>query len=290
MSLDFSELLRTYRKSMGWTQEEMSRKWSYSFETISAWERKKRSPSNQEIPRLAKLLGMSADELAVTVVNSRDQLESPKSTITKPHEARTDWKASFETWGELERIYRTRTEFNRDFPYARMFENAQSIIAAGISLNAITLAYSRDALLRAIVEEHCKLQLCFLDPKGKRCAEREEEEGYPIGTLADLTSVNILLAKTLYKQIEKTSPEHIKQLEIRVYDLTPRFNIYIVDDSVMTLQTYAYGRGEDTPTLVLKRKTKGGLFDFYVSAAKHILDHSTDISDNTTREIERGET
>ncbi len=45
--------------------------------------------------------------------------------------------------------------------------------------------------------------------------------------------------KTLYKQVKKTSPEHSKRLEIRVYDLTPRFNIYIVDDSVMTLQTYA---------------------------------------------------
>ncbi len=56
MSSDFSMLLRTYRKSMGWTQEELAQQWSYSFETISAWERGKRTPGKQETLRLAKLL------------------------------------------------------------------------------------------------------------------------------------------------------------------------------------------------------------------------------------------
>jgi transcriptional regulator with XRE-family HTH domain len=46
---NFSLLLRPYRKNMGWTQEELSQKWSYSFETVSAWERRKRIPSKQEI-------------------------------------------------------------------------------------------------------------------------------------------------------------------------------------------------------------------------------------------------
>ncbi len=30
MEADFATLLRTYRKNMGWSQEEMSQKWSYS--------------------------------------------------------------------------------------------------------------------------------------------------------------------------------------------------------------------------------------------------------------------
>lgn len=46
-------------------------------------------------------------------------------------------------------------------------------------------------------------------------------------------------------------------------------------------QNYAYGRGEDTPTLLLKRKMKGGLFDFYAAAAQYILEQSKDISDST---------
>ena len=272
MSTDFSTLLRAYRKSLGWTQEELAQQWSYSFETISAWERGKRTPSKQEIPRLAKLLETDIEKLAEVIIGSREQSDVPM----KHSETSVGWKASFEIWGELQHIYRTRTEFSRDFSYARMFEDAHKILAAGISLNAITLTYSRDALLKAIIEDNCMIQLCFLDPHGTKCAEREEEENYPHRTLADLTSVNLLLARTLHNQIERTSPEHLKNLEIKTYNLTPRFNIYIVDDVLMTVQSYAYGRGEDTPTLFLQRKTRGGLFDFYADAAKHILEHSVD--------------
>lgn len=284
MDNQFSELLRTYRKSMGWTQEKMSQQWSYSFETISAWERGKRTPSNQEIPRLAKFLEMDAEELASTITNSRAQplKRNPQDSSS----TQSTWRTSFETWGELQHIYRTRTEFNRDFSYAKMFEDAQeTILAAGISLNAIALTYSRDDLIRAVIERNCTVQLCFLDPDGKRCAEREEEEKYVPRTLASLTGVNISLMKTLYNQVEQTNPESIKNFEVRSYDLTPRFNIYIVDDTLMTVQSYGYGRGEDTPTLLLKRKTRGGLFDFYASAAKHLLEQSTDIiRDNRSTE------
>lgn len=278
MDNGFSTILRTYRKSMGWTQEELSQKWSYSFETVSAWERGKRTPSNQEIPRLAKFLEMDPEELASVITNSRAQ--PLKRSPQNANQAHTTWKTSFETWEELQQIYRTRTEFNRDFSYARMFENAHNILAAGISLNAIALTYSRNDLIKAITEKSCTVQLCFLDPDGKKCTEREEEEGYPAKTLADLTRVNILLMKTLYNQIETTSPEHSSNLEIKIYDLTPRFNIYMVDDALMTVQSYGYGRGEDTPTLLLKRKTKGGLFDFYAAAAKHIFEHSTHLIKN----------
>jgi len=279
MENDFSTLLRTYRKSMGWTQEEMSQKWSYSFETISAWERGKRTPSNQEIPRLAKFLEKNAEELANTITNSRSQ--PLKRNLQNSNSTQTTWKTSFETWGEFQQIYRTRTEFNRDFSYAKMFEDAQeSILATGISLNTIALTYSRDDLTEAITRRNCTIQLCFLDPNGKRCLEREEEENYTDRTLSNLTNVNIMLMKTLFNQIKKTNPEYTNNFEIKTYDLTPRFNIYIVDDILMTVQSYGYGRGEDTPTLLLRRKTKGGLFDFYASAAKHILEHSTDVIRN----------
>lgn len=276
MDSDFSTVLRAYRKSMGWTQEKMSEKWSYSFETISAWERGKRTPSNQEIPRLAKFLEMDAEELANTITKSR--IQPLKRNPRSDGSIQTTWKTSFETWGELQHIYRTRTEFNRDFSYAKMFEDAQkTILAVGISLNAIALTYSRGDLMRTIVERNCTIQLCFLDPGGKRCAEREEEENCVPRMLANLTSINISLMETLYNQIEQQHPEYAKNIEIRSYDLTPRFNIYIVDDTLMTVQNYGYGRGEDTPTLLLRRKTRGGLFDFYTSEAKHALEQSTDI-------------
>jgi len=67
---DFAACVRTYRKEQQWTQSEMAEKWGYSFETISAWERRKRTPSRSELPRLAQLLGMEEQEL-VSLVNPR---------------------------------------------------------------------------------------------------------------------------------------------------------------------------------------------------------------------------
>lgn len=67
----FALLLRQYRKYQGWTQAELAEEWSYSFETISAWERCKRFPARPEIPRVAQLLGVDVQELTEIVVRSR---------------------------------------------------------------------------------------------------------------------------------------------------------------------------------------------------------------------------
>jgi len=83
MNEDFSALVKTFRKSMGWTQEELAQQWSYSFETISAWERGKRTPSNTEIPRLAKLLEVDSDTLAEAILLAK---ESRRRSIPEtPH-------------------------------------------------------------------------------------------------------------------------------------------------------------------------------------------------------------
>jgi transcriptional regulator with XRE-family HTH domain len=270
MNTGFPELLRAYRKGMGWTQEELSRRWSYSFETISAWERGKRRPGNQEIPRIAKFLGIDVEKLAETILNSKNNTYSQHTYI---HHA-----SNFEVWEELQNIYRTRTEFNSDFSYTRMFASAQSVLAVGISLNAIALTYSRNSLREAILDRRCQLQLCFLDPQGKKCAERELEEEYNDHILARLNEMNIRNMQLVKDRISQISPEHARLLEIRTYDMIPRYNIYIVDNTLMTVQSYAYTRGEDTPTFVLIRRRSGGLFDFYASAAHYILAHSKEIN------------
>lgn len=71
----FAELLRNHRINMGWTQRELARQWKYSVETVSAWERGKRIPGIQQIPRLAELLKLHVDELA-RHINSRHRVDS----------------------------------------------------------------------------------------------------------------------------------------------------------------------------------------------------------------------
>jgi transcriptional regulator with XRE-family HTH domain len=59
----FPSFLKAYRKSNGLTQIELAELLGYSMETISAWERGKRTPHLLQIPRLARLLGIEAHEL-----------------------------------------------------------------------------------------------------------------------------------------------------------------------------------------------------------------------------------
>lgn len=274
----FPERLKAYRMSMGWTQEELANEWTYSFETISAWERGKRNPRSQQIPRLARLLSMEPEELVQCINATRVKMDAHRRQENPSDAMKKAWVSALETWGEVQHIYRTRTELSRDFSYPRMFEEAHEILAVGISLNAIAMNYSREKIIRSIIEKKSTFTLCFLDPDGVCCAEREREEGYIQGPLAELTRLNISTMKNIRNAISRINLDCTKQLQIMIYDLLPRFNMYVVDDALMTMQPYAYDRGEDTPTFVLKRQSRSGLFDFFASAARHILEQAKPIN------------
>src|SRR6266487_1377206 len=185
----FPERLRAYRRSMGWTQEQLAKRWSYSFAAISAWERGKRFPSGQEIPQLALRLEMEPEELVKCINATRNKTNQPEILEVGNRTGQEKRNAST-TEKELEGIYLNRTEFTSGFSYPRMFENAHTILAVGISLNAIAMSYSTEKIIRSIVEAKSTYSLCFLDPDGVKCGEREDEENLPPGTLAKLTRLN----------------------------------------------------------------------------------------------------
>jgi transcriptional regulator with XRE-family HTH domain len=280
------ELLRTYRRGMGWTQEETAQRWNYSFETISAWERGKRTPSAQEVPRLANLLGIALEDLAACIhrgtigdlEKSGIGRDAGTSGVQIPaRHVPERWSAAYETWGELVHIYRNRSEFNAAFSYPKMIEGATSVVAVGISLNAIALTYSRDAIINSVVEGNTSYQLCFLDPESEACRQREREEGLQEGTIAELTRLNIRHMQLVRRQLAQRDHRFAKRLALSTFDLPARYNLYLVDDALMTAQSYGYGRGEDTPTLVLRRQTTNGLFEFYAAAARYTLEHAVPI-------------
>ena len=63
----FSEDLKAYRKTNGLTQTDLARRLDFSAETISAWERGIRKPNIQQIPHLARLLGVDVKELLQSI-------------------------------------------------------------------------------------------------------------------------------------------------------------------------------------------------------------------------------
>jgi transcriptional regulator with XRE-family HTH domain len=274
LSESFSELLKTYRKTMGWTQEELAKKWGYATDSISAWERGIRTPGGQQVPLIADWLKITPEELikSINMVHNKPNLRRGHLTIVD--EVEHELRNGSEFWGELQHIYPNRTAFNSEISYSRQFEQAHTILAIGISLNPITMSYSTDNIVKSVGEGRTGITLCFLDPGCPNCTEREREEGLSAGQLASLINFNIKNMVSIKKHISRMYPDSTEQLRILLYDFLPRYNIYVVDDSFMTVQPYAYGRGEDTPTLVLRRHQSNGLFEYYATIAKHILEQA----------------
>ncbi len=272
---NFADVLREYRKSMRWTQDEIAEKWGYSIDTISAWERNIRRPKMKDLSRLAKLLDMDHDTLKSSFSeargSSRDELEHVRAL-----------KSSFDMWGDIQGIYKNRTEFNKHFSYPKLFEDAQHVIAVGISLNAIARNFDRESLLESIISQGCTYELCFLEPYSANCKEREVEEGYDEDTLSDLTRINIRHMSRIRSALMKSHPDLGEHLILKTYNLAPRFNIYIVGD-FMTVQCYAYKRGEETPTFVVKQQGTKGLYDFYRDTVDFIQEKATVIPDSESK-------
>lgn len=79
--VQFAELLKLYRKRNGFTQEDLAKGLGYSKETITAWERGKRHPTNVEITRLAHLLEVDVEKLSRSIRLSRSKIYIPKNSV-----------------------------------------------------------------------------------------------------------------------------------------------------------------------------------------------------------------
>ncbi|HLI09234.1 MAG TPA: helix-turn-helix transcriptional regulator [Ktedonobacteraceae bacterium] len=66
-SPSFPENLRMYRRNHGLTQTALARRLNFSPETISAWERGIRRPPVQQIPHLARMMGIEAEKLLQSI-------------------------------------------------------------------------------------------------------------------------------------------------------------------------------------------------------------------------------
>jgi transcriptional regulator with XRE-family HTH domain len=269
----FSDRLKNYRKVMGWTQEQLAKEWTYSTEAISAWERGVRIPGSQQLPRIANLLQIAPEELIQSLNTNRGK-KNAQGTVPVIDEEGLKWKSALETWGEIQNIYRDRSKLSRGFSYPRAFEEAHDICVIGISLNAIALSHSREEIIRSVIEKSTTYTLCFLDPDGKQYAEREREENLPTGFLASLIRFNLKNVESILNDISKRSPENVEQFKVLTYDFLPRYSIYMFDNTLMTVQSYAYGRGEDTPCFLLQRQSQSGLFEFYATAVRHIIENA----------------
>lgn len=85
-SVSFPAQLRKYRKSNGWTQKQLAKKWYVSPETISAWELGRRRPDISLVPMLANELAMDKSELIEYISPSSDRSKENRNQETDPDE------------------------------------------------------------------------------------------------------------------------------------------------------------------------------------------------------------
>lgn len=171
-------------------------------------------------------------------------------------------------------VYTSRSEFVHELPPHRLFDDAQHIRVAGLSLNLLCQNYP-DRRLRELLEAGTVVEALFLDPVGEYIKQRDQEEGHTPGLLATLTDVNI---QALRRARAKLSPEARDNLHIRVYDETVRFNITIIDERMCVVQPYLPdARGVESPTIVTEKQDDPGLYDTFVQVFASLWDRAKDI-------------
>src|SRR2546421_9772492 len=140
----FPERLKNYRKMMGWRQDELAKKWGYSLDTISSWERGIRTPRGQQIPHLAEQLNIAPEELLKSINTTPYRVHLHKDSVSFVDEEEQERRTGFETQREIQRIYLNRSQMSLEFSYPHMFGEARDILMVGISLNAIAMNFSRE--------------------------------------------------------------------------------------------------------------------------------------------------
>jgi len=165
-------------------------------------------------------------------------------------------------FSDVAAVFASRSEFTSSMPSHTLLDGAREVRAAGLSLNVVCQQYS-DKKLRQMITEGACLRCLFLDPGGAAIRAREVEEGYPLGHLSALTSLNIQILQQRVR--DRLRPSAQDRLEIATYDETIRFNIILVDDQTCVMQPYLpETRGVDSPTLLIQRRwPTAGLFSTF---------------------------
>ncbi|MEU0542608.1 DUF5919 domain-containing protein [Nocardia sp. NPDC005978] len=163
-------------------------------------------------------------------------------------------------FADVEAVFATRAEFIQAMPPRELFQNAQTIDMAGLSLNTLCQQYS-DRDLAELVASGTTIRCLFLEPHGLHITAREQEEGHDPGVLSSLTEINI---RGLIRARNKVRERESGEILLRTYDQPIRFNITVIDRRTCITQPYLpSARGVESPTFVARRGDQPGIFDTF---------------------------
>jgi hypothetical protein len=176
-------------------------------------------------------------------------------------------------YADVDAVFPTRSEFMSAMPPRSLFASARTIEAAGLSLNLLCQSYA-DQDLRALIEAGTRVNCLFLLPYGQSIAAREREESHPEGHLSALTEIN---RQVLVQRVrERLTSGARERLRVATYDETIRFNILLLNSEVGVVQPYlSTARGVESPTFLLRRRERRGLYDVFEEMFGWLSERST---------------
>ncbi len=167
--MNFGEKLKTFRQTMGITQESLASELHVSAQAVSKWERQENLPDLVLVPRIAELLGVSCDALLTDDGRfSDEEIAGILTRCAAPEESETDEEYACRL-RELEDAHR---RFPRSFPLMHALAQAYSqgemhpaaaseqYVRKSIRLEEAIAANCPDVRLRAGATE----MLCYLYP------------------------------------------------------------------------------------------------------------------------------
>lgn len=175
---------------------------------------------------------------------------------------------------EVKQVLAMRSSLGNAMDLNEKIAQAHSIYAIGISNTELTYKMDPEAIKYAI-ENGCKIECIFLDPEGQYTKIREKEEGITENKIKDTTIRNINCAKDIIEELDESLKCNFK---IYKYDLNPRMNILIIDDTVI-LQYYAnFVQGMQNPCfLIEKQENNSPLYDFCMNSFQALKEKSLEV-------------
>ncbi len=206
--------------------------------------------------------------------NDPDYDEVYEWIISRIKDDKPSWK--IKTTSEIEKVYPKRSSMNQDYDLASLIANSNNIRCVGISNTEMTAKMDKDAMEYAL-NNGAVIELMFLDPFGKYTSIREKEENHIPGRIKEITISNMGYPQDMKKRLPDDAAS---RLHILTYDVLPRMNIIIIDNTVL-LQYYANAvAGLDNPCFVIvkdKNSLHSPLYEYCIQTYETLKKYAKEL-------------
>ena len=237
----FPEDLKMYRKNHGLTQTDLARRLNFSAETISAWERGKRRPHIQQIPQLARMLGIDVEKLLQSINVDLDETRVARPQLRMPVSQQHELVTLFASQPACEDAIREAASTTR---------NASILTIRGerYFMGSRSLLYNLCVSRRSVP---VSVRVLVLSPDSSHISKE-------LATRLDHESAEEIRDKMRHSLNNlKYHARRNKDFEVRCYQESPNFKILLFDSALFVSSVVAGGPKHDHSASVFRMMREG---------------------------------